>query len=50
MEELEEALISWGQTPTKDELQEMMNRADADGSGSIDFGEFVELMKKQMEE
>jgi Ca2+-binding EF-hand superfamily protein len=43
-------MISWGQNPTKQELQDMMAKADADGSGVIDFDEFKDLMKKQMQE
>ena len=41
-------MISWGQKPTQEELEDMMAKADADGSGVIDFNEFTELMKKQM--
>ena len=50
IEELEGAMISWGQNPTQEELKEMMDRADQDGSGVIDFDEFVDLMKKQMKD
>ena len=48
IEELEAAMISWGQNPTQEELQEMMRKADTDDSGVIDFNEFVDLMKRQM--
>ena len=37
-------MVSVGRLPTDDELQEMIRVADADGSGSIDFYEFVALM------
>jgi Ca2+-binding EF-hand superfamily protein len=30
-------MISWGQNPTQEDLEEMMAKADADGSGVIDF-------------
>ena len=48
IEELEAAMISWGQNPTQEELYEMMKKADTDDSGVIDFNEFVDLMKRQM--
>ena len=50
IEELEQAMISWGQSPTQKELEEMMAKADSDGSGVIDFTEFVNLMKRQMKD
>ena len=37
-----------GSTPTDDEIAEMIAMADADGSGSIDFAEFVTLMAHNM--
>ena len=40
---------SWGLEPTEQELQEMMKKADKDGSGAIDFIEFCGLMKERME-
>lgn len=43
-------MISWGQNPTQEDLEEMMAKADADGSGVIDFQEFVDLMKRQMQD
>ena len=33
-----------GQNPTEAELQYMINEVDADGSGSIDFEEFLKMM------
>ena len=35
-----------GQNPEPDEIEEMIDEADADGSGSINFPEFIELMLK----
>lgn len=35
---------SLGMNPTKDELQRMMEEVDADGSGTIDFNEFLIMM------
>ena len=31
-------------------FQEMINEVDADGSGSIDFSEFLNMMSKKVEE
>ena len=36
-----------GQNPEPDEIEEMVDEADADGSGSINFPEFIELMLKK---
>ena len=36
--------MSAGQNPTDEELEEMIRIADADGTGDIDFAEFVTLM------
>ena len=38
-----------GQNPDADELEEMIDEADADGSGSINFPEFIELMLKKQQ-
>merc|ERR1711887_520918 len=38
-----------GQTPTPEELKEMVEEIDVDGSGSIDFDEFCLMMVKQLE-
>ena len=43
-------LRSLGQSPTEEELQEMVNEVDADGSGAIDFQEFLTLLARQMRE
>ena len=38
---------SLGQSPTETELQDMINEVDTDGSGTIDFPEFLNLMAKK---
>ena len=39
---------SLGQNPTEAELQDMINEVDADGTGTIDFPEFLALMARKM--
>ena len=34
---------SLGQSPTEHELQDMINEVDTDGSGTIDFPEFLQV-------
>ena len=46
--ELKDLMASVGQNPTDDELAEMIRIADADGTGDIDFAEFVTLMAHKM--
>ena len=41
---------SLGMTPTEEELREMIDDVDEDGSGEIEFDEFKLLMKKQIEQ
>lgn len=38
---------SLGENPTEIELQMMVNEADADGNGVVDFFEFMTLMQRQ---
>nr|CAB3267146.1 troponin C, body wall muscle [Phallusia mammillata] len=38
-----------GQTPTDQELKEMVDEVDMDGSGTIDFEEFCLMMYRQMQ-
>ena len=41
---------SLGLQASQQELQQMMTEADEDGSGSIEFEEFLNMMKKKMKE
>ncbi|XP_023234289.1 calmodulin-alpha-like isoform X2 [Centruroides sculpturatus] len=49
-EELGTVMRSLGQNPTDAELHDMIKEVDIDGSGSIDFPEFLTLMAKKMKE
>ncbi|XP_034237688.1 calmodulin-A-like [Thrips palmi] len=46
--ELGYVMRSLGQNPTESELQDMINEVDVDGSGTIDFSEFLAMMAKKM--
>ena len=46
-EELGIVLRSMGQNPSDKELKEMISELDEDGSGEVDFEEFVTLMQKK---
>jgi len=48
--ELGKVLRMLGQNPSEEELQEMVDEVDEDGSGTIDFEEFTEMMTKQLAE
>ena len=48
--ELGTAMRSLGQNPTESELHEMINEVDPDGSGIIEFPEFLTMMVKKMKE
>lgn len=41
---------SLGQNPTEAELQDMINEVDADGNGTIDFPEFLNMMARKMQD
>ena len=41
---------SLGLQASQQELQQMMTEADEDGSGSIEFEEFLSMMKRKMKE
>jgi calmodulin len=41
---------SLGQSPTEAELQDMINEVDPEGTGSIDFPEFLSLMARKMKD
>jgi calmodulin len=45
-----DACSSLGQNPTEAELQDMINEVDQDGSGTIDFPEFLTLMARKMQD
>ncbi|KAJ6656349.1 hypothetical protein lerEdw1_003852 [Lerista edwardsae] len=46
--ELGTVMRSLGQNPTEAELRDMINELDADGSGTVDFPEFLSLMAKKI--
>ncbi|NXD04483.1 CALMS protein, partial [Certhia brachydactyla] len=46
--ELGTVMRSLGQNPTEAELLDMVGEVDADGSGTIDFPEFLSLMARKM--
>ncbi|XP_071722374.1 calmodulin-6-like [Rutidosis leptorrhynchoides] len=48
--ELGTVMRALGQNPTEAEIQEMINEVDVDGSGAIDFPEFLNMMAKKMED
>ncbi|XP_027353284.1 calmodulin-like protein 11 isoform X3 [Abrus precatorius] len=50
IEELGTAIRSLDENPTVEELQIMMSEVDTDGSGTIEFGEFLNLMARKMKE
>ncbi|KAL6853536.1 hypothetical protein ACP4OV_019565 [Aristida adscensionis] len=46
--ELGTVMRSLGQNPTEAELQDMINEVDNNGSGSVDFPEFLSLMARKL--
>lgn len=48
--ELGTVMRALNQNPTEAELADMINEVDADGSGSIDFPEFLTLMARKMKD
>ena len=50
LQELATVMRSLGQNPTEAELQDMINEVDIDGSGSIEFNEFITMMSKKIKE
>lgn len=46
--ELAPMLQYLGQNPSLSEIQEMVNQCDADGSGSVDFPEFLQMMARKL--
>ena len=45
MEELEHPLIGLGLADTREEIQQMIDEVDEDGSGQIEFDEFLLILK-----
>ncbi|KAK9083648.1 hypothetical protein Scep_030119 [Stephania cephalantha] len=50
VEELATVIRSLDQNPTEQELYDMISEVDVDGNGTIEFGEFLNLMAKKMKE
>ena len=48
--ELATVIADLGQTPSQNDLNEMIKEVDLDGNGSIDFNEFLELMASKMKD
>jgi len=48
--ELGTVMRSLGQNPTEAELADMINEVDTDGSGTIDFPEFLNMMARKMKD
>ena len=48
MDDSRDVLSELGLDPTDEELQDMIDNADANGSGSIEFPEFLNLMIKRV--
>ena len=45
IDELEDPLIGLGFADTREEVQELVDVVDEDGSGMIEFGEFLSIIK-----
>ena len=50
MKELGTVMRSLGQNPTEQELQDMINEVDSDGTGTIDFPEFLAFLARKMKD
>jgi calmodulin len=46
LKELGTAMRTLGQNPSEQELIDLINEVDIDGSGTIDFPEFCQMMKR----
>ncbi|KAL7112974.1 hypothetical protein ACP275_04G034800 [Erythranthe tilingii] len=49
-DELALAIQSLNEHPTSEEIQEMVNEADSDGDGTVDFQEFLIVMSSKIKE
>ena len=49
-DELLHVLRAMGQNPTEDELLNLVLEVDIDGNGTIEFEEFISMMKKKASE
>lgn len=47
LEELAEVFRALGQTPSTEEIQDIIKEVDIDGSGQIDFDEFLQVIARQ---
>ena len=48
--ELKEVMVAVGEHTTDEEVQAMIDHADLDTNGRVDFPEFAKMMKKRMEQ
>ena len=48
--ELGAVMRSIGQSPTEAELQDIVSEVDSDGSGSVDFPEFLTMMARKLKD
>lgn len=48
--ELRTVMESLGENPTEAELKEMISEVDTDGSGTIEWSEFLKMMKERKKE
>lgn len=48
MEELATVIQSLNENPTKEEVGDMIGEVDADGNGTIDFEDFLNIMARKM--
>lgn len=48
--ELGTVMRSLGQNPTEAELEDMINEVDMDGSGTIEFPEFITMMARKLKD
>lgn len=48
MEELAAVIQSLDEHPTKEEIQDMINEVGAEGNGTIDCEEFLNIMARKM--